>query len=119
MASHNAYLPLVSSPVARKRYTSPTTATVRPCWGTRMVGFIRVVSFRSGPSWPVREIEHADMYSWPAGAAPGSSGEYFIGMGRTHHTTREPTVAEGAGHDKKRQGAGDPVPLSPRHRRPV
>src|SRR5262249_37615129 len=37
-------LPLVSSPVARKRYTSPTTATVRPCWGIRMVGFIRLVS---------------------------------------------------------------------------
>ena len=30
MASHKAYLPFVSSPVARKRYTSPTTAMVRP-----------------------------------------------------------------------------------------
>src|SRR6516164_6697047 len=39
-----AYLPLVSSPVARKRYTSPTRATVRPCWGIRKIGFIRLVS---------------------------------------------------------------------------
>src|SRR6516164_836186 len=39
-----AYLPLVSSPVARKRYTSPTRATVRPCWGVRIIGFIRLVS---------------------------------------------------------------------------
>src|SRR6516225_6563139 len=30
IASHRAYLPFVSSPVARKRYTSPTTAMVRP-----------------------------------------------------------------------------------------
>src|SRR5262249_59828383 len=37
-----AYLPLVSSPVARKRYTSPTRATVRPSAGLRMVGFIRL-----------------------------------------------------------------------------
>ena len=33
MASHKAYLPFVSSPVARKRYTSPTTAMVRPSPG--------------------------------------------------------------------------------------
>ncbi len=33
MASHIAYLPFVSSPVARKRYTSPTTAMVRPSAG--------------------------------------------------------------------------------------
>src|SRR5262245_12521066 len=39
-----AYLQLVSSPVARKRYTSPTRATVRPCWGVRIIGFIRLVS---------------------------------------------------------------------------
>src|SRR6516164_4944009 len=39
-----AYLPLVSSPVARKRYTSPTRATVRPCWGVRVIGFIGLVS---------------------------------------------------------------------------
>src|SRR5262249_36360167 len=39
-----AYLPLVSSPVARKRYTSPTRPTVRPCWGLRIIGFIRLVS---------------------------------------------------------------------------
>src|SRR5262249_47922878 len=39
-----AYLPLVSSPVARKRYTSPTRATVRPCWGVRIIGFIGLVS---------------------------------------------------------------------------
>src|SRR5262249_35868293 len=38
-----AYLPLVSSPVARKRYTSPTRATVRPCWGIRIIGFIGLV----------------------------------------------------------------------------
>src|SRR5262249_57620152 len=37
-----AYLPLVSSPVARKRYTSPTRATVRPSAGLRMVGFVRL-----------------------------------------------------------------------------
>src|SRR6516162_3168153 len=30
--------------VARKRYTSPTRATVRPCWGLRIIGFIRLVS---------------------------------------------------------------------------
>ena len=30
MASHKAHLPFVSSPVARNRYTSPTTAMVRP-----------------------------------------------------------------------------------------
>ena len=46
MASHRAYLPFVSSPVARKRYTSPTTAMVRPWAGVRMVGFIRSVSFK-------------------------------------------------------------------------
>src|SRR5262249_12854062 len=39
-----AYLPLVSSPVARKRYTSPTRATVQPCWGARIIGFIGLVS---------------------------------------------------------------------------
>src|SRR5215469_13910965 len=39
-----AYLQLVSSPVARKRYTSPTRETVRPCWGIRIIGFIRLVS---------------------------------------------------------------------------
>src|SRR6516162_4471950 len=39
-----AYLQLVSSPVARKRYTSPTRATVRPCWGVRIIGFIGLVS---------------------------------------------------------------------------
>src|SRR5258708_25806173 len=39
MASHTAYLPFVSSPVARKRYTSPTTATVRPWAGLRITGF--------------------------------------------------------------------------------
>ena len=38
MASHRAYLPLVSSPVARKRYTSPTTAMVRPSPGFLKVG---------------------------------------------------------------------------------
>ena len=38
MASHMAYLPLVSSPVARKRYTSPTTAMVRPSVGLRITG---------------------------------------------------------------------------------
>ena len=37
MASHMAYFPFVSSPVARKRYTSPTTATVRPSAGVRRV----------------------------------------------------------------------------------
>src|SRR5262249_7867964 len=39
-----AYLPLVSSAVAKKRYTSPTRATVQPCWGVRIIGFIRLVS---------------------------------------------------------------------------
>src|SRR5262249_19564129 len=43
-ALKEAYLPLVSSPVARKRYTSPTRATVRPCWGLRIIGFIGLVS---------------------------------------------------------------------------
>ena len=38
-ASHKAYLPFVSSPVARKRYTSPTTAMVRPWGGVLMVGW--------------------------------------------------------------------------------
>src|SRR5262249_8081626 len=38
------YLQLVSSPVARKRYTSPTRETVQPCWGIRIIGFIRLVS---------------------------------------------------------------------------
>src|SRR6516225_1148897 len=38
------YLQLVSSPVARKRYTSPTKETVWPCWGVRIIGFIRLVS---------------------------------------------------------------------------
>src|SRR4051812_24964370 len=37
-ASHKAYLPLVSSPVTRKRYTSPTTAMVRPFGGLLMTG---------------------------------------------------------------------------------
>src|ERR1043166_5878218 len=41
MASHKAYLPFVSSPVARKRYTSPTTAIVRPSPNLRIVAFIR------------------------------------------------------------------------------
>jgi hypothetical protein len=27
-----------------KRYTSPTRPTVRPCWGDRIIGFIRLVS---------------------------------------------------------------------------
>ena len=39
MASHKAYLPFVSSPVARKRYTSPTTAMVRPWGGVLMTGW--------------------------------------------------------------------------------
>src|SRR5262249_8173884 len=39
-----ANLPMVSSPVARKRYTSPTRETVRPCWGVRIIGFIGLVS---------------------------------------------------------------------------
>src|SRR5436190_6942848 len=38
MASHKAYFPFVSSPVARKRYTSPTTALVRPSAGFRKIG---------------------------------------------------------------------------------
>ena len=38
MASQRAYLPLLSSPVARKRYTSPTTAMVRPSVGVLSVG---------------------------------------------------------------------------------
>ena len=29
---------------ARRRYTSPTRETVRPCWGVRIIGFIRSVS---------------------------------------------------------------------------
>ena len=37
MASHKAYWPFVSSLVARKRYTSPATATVRPWAGFLMV----------------------------------------------------------------------------------
>ena len=41
-----AYLPLVSSPVARKRYTSPTTAMVRPWVVGLMVGFIRSMASR-------------------------------------------------------------------------
>ena len=55
MASHRAYLPFVSSPVARKRYTSPTTAMVRPWAGLRttgvegsLIGF--VLRFRSDRS---------------------------------------------------------------------
>src|SRR5262249_38502464 len=40
MASNWAYLPLVSSPVATKRYTSPTRVMVRPSPGLRIVGFI-------------------------------------------------------------------------------
>ena len=39
MASHMAYLPLVSSLDARKRYTSPTTAMVRPSAGVLKVGW--------------------------------------------------------------------------------
>lgn len=38
-ASNKAYLPLVSSPVARNRYTSPTTAMVRPWGGALMTGW--------------------------------------------------------------------------------
>ena len=38
MASHKAYLPFVSLPVAKKRYTSPTTAMVRPSVVFRIVG---------------------------------------------------------------------------------
>src|SRR6516165_6830968 len=44
LASMREYLQLVSSPVARKRYTSPTRETVQPCWGFRIIGFIRLVS---------------------------------------------------------------------------
>src|SRR5262245_47402048 len=40
MASNCAYLPLVSSPVATKRYTSPTRVMVRPSPGLWIVGFI-------------------------------------------------------------------------------
>src|SRR5438270_230237 len=65
MASHIAYLPLVSSPVARKRYTSPTTAMVRPSVGCRSVGWWIMVA----PS--------------PAtGAACKSDGRYFIWMAK-------------------------------------
>src|SRR5262249_33756832 len=45
IASHKAYLPFVSSPVARNRYTSPTTATVRPSPGFRITACPMVVSF--------------------------------------------------------------------------
>ena len=38
MASHIAYVPWVLSPVARNRYTSPTTAMVRPSLGFLKVG---------------------------------------------------------------------------------
>src|SRR5262249_6256047 len=43
MASSRAYLPFVSSPVARERSTSPTTASVAPWPGARMIGVVRVV----------------------------------------------------------------------------
>ena len=50
MASHMAYLPSVSSPVARKRYTSPTTAMVRPSVGFRRVGgWVMVILLFSMP----------------------------------------------------------------------
>ena len=52
MASHKAYLPLVSSPVARKRYTSPTTAMVRPWAGVAQGGLVRSrPSFRPFHRW--------------------------------------------------------------------
>jgi hypothetical protein len=41
---HKAYLPFVSSPVARKRYTSPTTAMVRPSLGFLIMGGVMVAS---------------------------------------------------------------------------
>src|SRR5688500_1447230 len=52
MASHRAYLPSVSSPVARKRYTSPTTATVRPSAGLRMTNReALLIGFYSTRAW--------------------------------------------------------------------
>ena len=54
MASNMAYLPSVSSPVARKRYTSPTMPMRGPSQGFRMVAgcfmVIRWISFAGGSS---------------------------------------------------------------------
>ena len=68
MASHRAYLPLVSSPVAKKRYTSPTTATVRPSLGDLNVGW-----------WGIRLSSNIPNMG---GAACKSDGRYFIWMAK-------------------------------------
>src|SRR5207253_8430751 len=72
-ASNKAYLPLVSSPVARKRYTSPTTAMVRPLGGVLMTGLRltfrssvavfcsiwgRLDANRQTPAWPARRSKN-------------------------------------------------------------
>src|SRR5262249_37115874 len=55
----------------------------------------------------LKAIGHSSL----AGAARRSSSEYFIGMGRKDRRSRKRRVAENAGHDQGRQGAGDSAPL--------
>src|SRR6516164_3355007 len=87
MASHSAYLPFVSSPVARKRYRSPTTAIVRPSLGIRTVGFVGgfVISI-SATAWrfsgversvrgPFQAVRHCKFAVPPPGGLPNGHPE--------------------------------------------
>ena len=70
MASHMAYLPFVSSPVATKRITSPTTAMVWPWVGVRRTGCLLIL-----PSLPFAWAGRSSHVSAPqvchSGRAPG------------------------------------------------
>lgn len=53
-----AYLPFVSSPVAKKRYTSPTMPMVRPCGGVLIVGLLLMLCSFSMSSFTPRQRPH-------------------------------------------------------------
>jgi endogenous inhibitor of DNA gyrase (YacG/DUF329 family) len=63
MASHVAYVPWVSSPVARKRYTSPTTAIVRPSVGFLIIGDSVMLYFQSRRDYNSR-VSRFTFRSW-------------------------------------------------------
>src|SRR3954466_794037 len=72
-ASHMAYFPFVSSPVARKRYTSPTTAMVRPWAGVLKVGWYGTVIVPSLSRWLVSGLRWFEVTHLPQVSGNGPS----------------------------------------------
>jgi hypothetical protein len=83
MTSHKAYLPFVSSPVARKRDTSPTTATVRPSPGFLMVAgvtFVSLTSSRSSDQQLHLSSFPPGFERWPLRASCGAALRRYVGV---------------------------------------